>query len=79
MKFIELTSGTRVRLDAIVAIERLSDFDVAVSLNTGRVFEVTFPYLTLVDLLEMSDEGEKELLGKINESVRSLPIQVFAG
>jgi hypothetical protein len=79
MKFIELTSGTRVRLDAIVAIERLSDFDVAVSLNTGRVFEVTFPYLTLVDLLEMGSDGEKELLGKINESVRSLPIQVFAG
>jgi hypothetical protein len=79
MKFVELRNDLVVRLDAITFIQKVDEFDLKVGVEGGVIHDVTFPYSTLLSLLEMGDTSERDVLNKINESVRSLPIQVFAG
>lgn len=57
MRYIEVQEGLSIAIEDIEAIQKIDDFQTDVYTHHHH-YTSTFPYLTLLDLLER--EGEKE-------------------
>ena len=80
MTFIELQDGLSVKIDEIVAVQRMADQFRCKVFTETQEFEAHFPYLTLLSLLEADKpevESNKDVLKEISQKVGNLP--VFAG
>ena len=63
--FIEIKSGLSVRKEDVESVERLSndgfqDNGSTVNMKSGKSHESTFPYINLLQLLEVHKEGSNQ-------------------
>lgn len=60
MEFIEIRDGLSIRKSSVDSIELQEDGSARVFLNSGVIHESTFPYITLLQLIEVSHKDNEE-------------------
>lgn len=80
MIFIEIKDGLSIAQNEIEAIERIDDFKCRVYTHHSS-YESNFPYMTLLELLEMERPEEKGIKPKTEENLNAFleKAGVFAG
>ena len=63
MKYIEISDGVSIKIDAIEAVERKDDFTSTVHTQSNS-YDSTFPYLVLLELLEKQSVPEPTETGQ---------------
>ena len=58
MRFIEIQDGVSIAVSSIVSIQQRDELYSRVLTNDGRAFDSTFPYKTLLELVEINKENE---------------------
>lgn len=79
MEFIELQEGISVNKKSIDAIERIEDGGTRVYMRSGSVHESTFPYFTLLKLIEITIDKEPEQRNNGIMNTEGEHAQFFAG
>jgi len=70
MKFIEIEEGVSISVRDIVAIQRKDESYSVVLMRNGHTFESTFPYKTLLELVEMNHSANEMKLQTVLESMK---------
>ena len=59
MKYVEIKEGFSVKKEDIIAIEKMGEYLSNLHMNNGQIYETNFPYLTMLQLLEIQEEKEE--------------------
>ena len=78
MRFIEVKEGVSIDIDQIESLEKKDDFTTTVYTH-HHVYEASFPYMALLQLLEMETQNIQESQNKQQETVINPYEQHWAG
>ena len=71
MKYIEIKEGLSIRLDEIEAIEKVNEYNSTVYTH-HNLYASTFPYMTLISLLEAEGEEEDRKDSQVTDNINQL-------
>ncbi len=77
MKYLEIGNGKCINLEKVEALESIDQLRTRVYMTNGGVYEANFPYMTLISILETSQEAKEEVAENVNAMAKNFGF--FAG
>lgn len=71
MNYIEVKEGLSIRVDEIEAVERVDEYNCTIYTH-HNLYASTFPYMTLLSLIEGQKEDKEKDKAQMMESINSL-------